>query len=340
MTHVARLRSRARRRAGHLAGLTAASMLLTLAGPTASAHAAPAAPTAEAADITDGLALWYKLDATSGGTATDASGNGRNGTVSGTADWSASGQGLAFNGSDTYIKVPDDVMKGMNAITVSMDVLIDSAQSTPYFLYGFGNTSAGTGNGYLFTTGNSFRTSVATGNWSTEQTTKPSDSHNLTRGVWKHVTYAQTGSTGVLYEDGVEVGRNTSVTTTPGAIGSGSTKANYIGKSVYDGDKLFKGRIRDFRVYDRALDGSEVEQLSLPVATQGVADDKDALSLGDTSGITSDLDLPKVGPAGGSTVSWDSDNPAVVSGTGKVTRPEAGSPDGHATLTATRRRAP
>lgn len=264
MTHVARLRSRARRRAGHLAGLTAASMLLTLAGPTASAHAAPAAPTAEAADITDGLALWYKLDATSGGTATDASGNGRNGTVSGTADWSASGQGLAFNGSDTYIKVPDDVMKGMNAITVSMDVLIDSAQSTPYFLYGFGNTSAGTGNGYLFTTGNSFRTSVATGNWSTEQTTKPSDSHNLTRGVWKHVTYAQTGSTGVLYEDGVEVGRNTSVTTTPGAIGSGSTKANYIGKSVYDGDKLFKGRIRDFRVYDRALDGSEVEQLSSP----------------------------------------------------------------------------
>ncbi|MFH9887244.1 family 43 glycosylhydrolase [Streptomyces luteogriseus] len=341
MTHVARLRSRARRRAGQLAGLTAASMLLTLAGPTASAHAAPAAPqapAAEAADLTDGLALWYKLDAASGGTATDASGNGRDGTVNGTADWSPSGQGLAFNGSDTYIKVPDDVMKGMNAITVSMDVLIDPAQSTPYFLYGFGNTSAGTGNGYLFTTGNSFRTSVATGNWSTEQTTRPSDSHNLTRGVWKHVTYAQAGSTGVLYEDGVEVGRNTSVTTTPGAIGSGSTKANHIGRSVYDGDKLFKGRIRDFRVYDRALDGSEVEQLSLPVATQGVAADKEALSLGDTSGVTSDLDLPKTGPAGGSALSWKSDDPSVVSATGKVTRPEAGSPDGHATLTATLRK--
>ncbi|MEU4486843.1 family 43 glycosylhydrolase [Streptomyces purpurascens] len=338
MTHVARCarpHSRARRWAGHLAGLTAASMLLTLAGPAAPAQAEPAAPAAEAADITDGLALWYKLDASSGGTVTDASGNGRNGTVSGTADWSASGQGLAFNGSDTYIKVPDDVMKGMDSITVSMDVLIDSAQSTPYFLYGFGNTSAGTGNGYLFTTGNSFRTSVATGNWSTEQTTKPSDSHNLTRGVWKHITYAQTGSTGVLYEDGVEVGRNSSVTTTPGAIGSGTTKANYIGKSVYDGDKLFKGRIRDFRVYDRALDGPEVEQLSLPVATQGVADDKDALSLGDTSGVTSDLDLPGTGPAGGSSISWDSDNPSVVSDTGQVTRPEAGSPDGRATLTAT-----
>ncbi|MEU6919324.1 family 43 glycosylhydrolase [Streptomyces olindensis] len=338
MTHVARcarLRSRARRRAGHLAGLTAASMLLTLAGPTAPATAAPAAPAAGAADITDGLALWYKLDADSGGTVTDASGHGRDGTLNGSADWSASGEGLAFNGSDTYIKVPDDVMKGMNSITVSLDVLIDPAQSTPYFLYGFGNTSAGSGNGYLFTTGNSFRTSVATGNWSTEQTTKPSDSHNLTRGVWKHITYTQTGSTGVLYEDGVEAGRNTSVTTTPGAIGSGTTKANYIGKSVYDGDRLFKGRIRDLRVYDRALDGPEVEQLSLPVARQGIADDKDALTLGDTSAVTSDLDLPRTGPAGGSSITWDSDNPSVVSDTGKVTRPEAGSPDGRATLTAT-----
>ncbi|WP_217241997.1 family 43 glycosylhydrolase [Streptomyces sp. AC555_RSS877] len=332
MTHIARLRARARRWAGPLAGLTAASMLLGLAGP---AGPAQAAPTAEAAEVTDGLALWYPLDAASGATATDASGNGRNGTVNGTAGWSPSGQGLAFNGSDTYIKVPDNVMQGMNAITVSMDVLIDSTQSTPYFLYGFGNSSGGNGNGYLFTTGNSFRTSIATGNWSTEQTTRPADSHNLTRAAWKHITYTQTGTTGVLYEDGAEVARNTSVTITPGAIGSGSTTANYVGKSVYSGDKLFKGRIRDFRVYDRALAGTEVEQLSLPVATQGVADDKAALTLGDTSAVTADLDLPKTGPAGGSAVGWASDNPAVVSETGKVTRPAAGEPDGHATLTAT-----
>ncbi|MET7703782.1 family 43 glycosylhydrolase [Streptomyces sp. NPDC005485] len=332
MTHIALLRGRARRRAGQLAGLTAASMLLALAGPAAPASAAP---TAEAAEITDGLALWYKLDAASGSAVSDSSGNGRDGTVSGTADWSGSGQGLAFNGSDTYVKVPDDIMKGMASITVSMDVLIDSAQSTPYFLYGFGNSSGSNGNGYLFTTGNSLRTSVATGNWSTEQTTKPSDSHNVTRSVWKHLAYAQTGTTGVLYEDGVEVARNTSVTTTPGAIGSGSTTANYLGKSVYSGDKLFKGRMRDFRVYDRALAGSEVEQLALPVDTQGVADDKAALSLGDTGAVTSDLDLPRTGTAGGSTISWASDNTDVVSDSGKVTRPAAGSPDGHATLTAT-----
>ncbi|WP_405725840.1 family 43 glycosylhydrolase [Streptomyces sp. NBC_00028] len=332
MTHLARPRTRARRWAGRLAGLTAVSLLLGLAAPVTSATAATEA---ETADVTDGLALWYKLDAASGSTVTDASGNGRDGTVSGTADWSGTGQGLAFNGSDTYVKVPNDVMKGMTSITVSTDVLIDAAQTTPYFIYGFGNSSGSNGNGYLFTTGNSLRTSIATGNWSTEQTTKPSDAHNLTRAVWKHLTYTQTGSTAVLYEDGVEVGRNTAVTITPGAIGSGTTTANYIGKSVYSGDKLFKGRVRDFRVYDRALDASEVERLSLPVATQGVADDKAALDLGDTGAVTADLDLPKTGTAGGSTISWASDNTAAVSDTGKVTRPAAGEPNAHATLTAT-----
>ncbi|SER08450.1 Glycosyl hydrolases family 43 [Streptomyces sp. yr375] len=329
MTHRERFRVRTLRGAGQLAALTAGSLLLGLTGSTTPVQAA------EVADVSDGLALWYKLDAASGATATDASGHGRDGTVVGTAGWSATGQGLAFNGSDTYIKVPDDVMKGLDAISVAMDVRIDAGQSTPYFLYGFGNSSGSNGDGYLFATGNSLRTSIATGNWSTEQTTRPADAHNLTRAVWKHLAYTQSGTTGVLYEDGVEIARNTSVTITPGAIGSGITTANYLGRSVYSGDKLFKGDLRDFRVYDRALAASDVERLALPVATQGVADDRAALDLGDTGAVTADLDLPRTGTAGGSAITWASDDTGVVSDTGEVTRPAAGEPDGHATLTAT-----
>lgn len=325
MTQRKRFRFRARRGAGQLAAVTAVSLLMGLT--------AAASPAQAAGDLTDGLALWYKLDGASGTTVPDASGHGLDGTLNGTGDWS--GQGLGFNGTDTYVKVPNDVMKGLTSISVAFDVKIDATQTTPYFLYGFGNSSGSNGNGYLFATGNSLRTSIATGNWSTEQTTKPSDSRNLTRSVWKSVTYTQTGTTGVLYEDGVEVARNTSVTITPGAIGSGTTTANYVGKSVYSGDKLFKGSMRDFRVYDRALAASEVEQLALPVATQGVEDDKAALDLGDTSAVTADLTLPKTGTAGGSTITWASDDTDLVTDAGKVTRPTAGQPDGHATLTAT-----
>ena len=256
--HSVRPQGRRRFRLGALAGGAVAAILAGLVGPAASARAA---------EITDGLALWYKLDATSGTVAVDASGHGRDGTVNGTAGWSGTGEGLTFDGSSTYIKVPDNIMSGMSAITVSMDVQIDAAQATPYFIYGFGNTSNGAGNGYLFTTGNTFRTAITSGTYANEQNTRTSAA--LPRSVWKHVTYTQTVTTVVLYQDGVEVARNTSVTVTPGSIGSGTTTANYIGKSLFSSDKLFKGKIRDFRVYNRALAAGEV--LNLSGNTTGIA---------------------------------------------------------------------
>jgi GH43 family beta-xylosidase len=229
--------------------------------------------------ITDDLVLWYQLDEASGSVAVDSSGNGNDGTVVGTAAW-AGEQGLTFDGSSTYVKAPNNIMSGLDSISVAFDVYIDSDQPTPYFLYGFGNTNSATGygDGYLFTTGTNFRTAIATGDWNTEQNTRASSSDALDRGQWKHVAYTQTGNTGTLYEDGVAIATNTSVTTKPGDIGNGTTTANYVGKSNYSGDRLFKGKIRDFRVYDRALASDEVYELGgSTTAILGV--DEDALKV-------------------------------------------------------------
>ncbi|MEV1069583.1 LamG domain-containing protein [Streptomyces sp. NPDC050263] len=234
------------------AGLVAVSLVL---GAGVLTTAAPAQ-----AEITSGLLLRYKLDETSGTVAHDSSGNGRDGTVNGATGWA--GEGMAFNGSDTYLKVPNNIMAGLNSITVDFDVWIDPTMGKPYFLYGFGNTSGGNGNGYLFSTGNQFRTGITTTNYSAEQNTRPSTSYQLARGMWKHVTYTQTGNTGILYENGVEKARNTNVTITPGSIGGGTTTADYIGRSLYTNDLYFKGRMRDFRVYNRALSTSEVNAVA------------------------------------------------------------------------------
>ncbi|SES38012.1 Concanavalin A-like lectin/glucanases superfamily protein [Streptomyces sp. yr375] len=151
-------------------------------------------------------------------------------------------------------------MAGMNSITVDFDVQIDSTQGTPYMFYGLGNTSGSMGNGYLFTTGTAFRTSLSMTDYTAKQDVKPADTtYGLPRGQWEHVTYTQTGTTGILYENGVEKARNTNVTITPGAIGGGTTTANFIGKSLYSNDQYFKGRMRDFRIYDRALSPVEVQ---------------------------------------------------------------------------------
>ncbi len=61
--------------------------------------------------------------------------------------------------------------------------------------------------------------------------------------------------------------------------------------------------------------------------------DKD-LSLGETDGIFYDLNLPQTGTRGVQ-ISWHSNKPDIISDTGKVTRPAAGSGNARVTLVAT-----
>ncbi|WP_371579553.1 LamG domain-containing protein [Streptomyces sp. NBC_01314] len=268
------------------AGLLAALSLVAVAG-AALTTAAPAQ-----AEISNGLILRYKLDETSGTVAHDSSGNGRDGTVNGTADWKGA-EGLDFNGSNTYVKMPDNVMAGLNSITVAFDVWIDPTMGKPYFLYGLGNTSGTSGNGYLFTTGNTFRTSVSMTDYTAKQDIQPSGSpYQLDRGMWKHVTYTQTGDTGIMYENGVEKARNTDVTITPGAIGGGTTTANYLGRSLYADDKYFDGRMRDFRVYNRALSSSEVQT----TATETEEEWEQVQALASANGALDVFQDPQIGP--------------------------------------------
>ncbi len=150
-------------------------------------------------------------------------------------------------------------------------------------------------------TGNTFRASITNQWWNNERNTAPSPGRALARGVWKTVTYTQTGTTGTLYEDGVQVGQNTNVSWLPSAIGNGTTTNNVLGESNYAADGSLKGKVRNFRVYDRALTPTEVAAISLTDANR-VASDTEALSLGDLSGVTDDLTLPATGPFGSTVV--------------------------------------
>lgn len=291
----------------------------------------PMSRPALAADVTDGLVLRYDLDQASGTTVTDSSGNGRDGTVVG-GTWG--GGVLTLDGVDDHVRLPNNVTAGLDAITVHLDVYVEASQAAPFFLWGLGNpATSGSGTGYLFASGNAFRAGITTGNWSGEKVTSRSSGGNLARGVWKSVTYTQTGTTGTLFEDGAQVGQNTAVTVLPSAIGGGTTTNNVLGESNYATDNSLKGRIRNFRIYNRALDASEVAQISLTDENR-LAADEDALALGDLSAVTGNLTLPTTGSFG-SAISWASSAPAVISASGAVTRPGAGQDAAEVTLTAT-----
>jgi hypothetical protein len=77
-------------------------------------------------------------------------------------------------------------------------------------------------------------------------------------GSWQHVAVTWTGNDGTLYVNGVQVGRNTSMTINPSMMGS--TTANWIGRSQYN-DPYLAGLVDEFRIYNRALSASEITQL-------------------------------------------------------------------------------
>ncbi|WP_051197096.1 family 43 glycosylhydrolase [Jonesia quinghaiensis] len=277
--------------------------------------------------------LHYPLDDTSGTTARDASGNGHDGTINGSPTLTGA-QGYTLDGVDDAIKLPNNILSDLDSITVSLDVLIDPAQQTPYFIYGLGNTATSSaGTGYLFATGNTYRTSISATNWSGEQNVN--SGANLPRGVWNTITYTLDDSTNtaISYLNGREVATNTNVTVTPASLGNGTTTSNFIGKSNYTSDKNLRGSVKNFRIYNTALTADEVAELA-PSDADIIARDLEALDLGDTTGVISNLTLRTSG-VGGSTISWTSSDPGVLTNRGEVTRPNAGEPDATVTLTAT-----
>lgn len=328
-----------------VAGLVAA---VGLAAAATGAAPVARADGADGTDVATGLIGWWKLDETSGTVAADSSGHGRNGTVNGTASWNA-GDGFTFTGgadsSGNYIKLPDNLLAGVDDVTVDFDVLVDPSLSGNWFMYNLGNSATfPNGTGYLFTTNDSssrYRATIAEGGYSTEQSA--SRAGKLQAGVWKHVTYTITGGavgapgSAKLYEDGVLVASNDAVTTKPSLLGTpdGTTTLNQLGRSAYAGDASFKGRLRDFRIYDRALTATESAELADDVVTPVVDADAAALTLGDTSAVVSDLSLPATGASTTTSVAWSSSDPSLVSSTGVVTRPAHGSSAATATLTAT-----
>jgi hypothetical protein len=324
---------------------TVATVAVVLGG-ASTATLVPAGATE--GDLTSDLVGWWKLDETSGTVAADSSGNGRNGTVSGTAGWNA-GDGFTFSGgsssSGNAIALPNNLLAGLDNVTVDFDVWVDPTLTGNWFVFNLGNLATyPNGTGYLFVTGKDassrFRATIAENGFATEQSAYRAG--GLTAGVWKHVTYSVTGGTVAapgsarLYEDGALVASNNAITTKPSLIGEpdGTSTRNFLGRSAYAGDRSFKGRLRDVRVYSRALTAAEASTRAEATSTAAAEADAAALDLGDTSAVTGDLTLPVSGP-NGSTITWGSSDTSVVEPNGVVHRPPHGLPDGQATLTAT-----
>ncbi len=211
---------------------------------------------------------WYQANA-SGTTLTDSSGNGKTATLTGTlntnynftvgVDGTALHLVTAGTPAAEYATLPTGIVSTLNDFTIATWVKIDTlATWSRIFDFGTGTTAN------MFLTprangvGGPLRFAITTGgNGAEQQINGPT----LSAGVWYHIAITLSGTTATMYVNGVAVATNTSMSTTPAAMGN--TNLNYLGKSQY-GDPGFQGSIEDFRIFGRALSATEILHLVYP----------------------------------------------------------------------------
>ena len=198
-----------------------------------------------------GLVASYSFDAGVGPTASDTSGNGNHGTISG-ATWSTSGRygsALSFDGVNDLVTMPDaDSLDLTTAMTLEAWVrpsaigsgwrtvlLKERPGQLSYAFYG----AAGTGTP-------SAQISATTGGEAVAGTGIPVN-------AWTHLAATYDGASLLLYADGVQVA--SAVATGPIVTSTGALRVG--GNTVWA--EWFAGLIDEVRVYNRVLTPAEIQ---------------------------------------------------------------------------------
>ncbi|MFI6662698.1 beta-L-arabinofuranosidase domain-containing protein [Streptomyces sp. NPDC050523] len=201
----------------------------------------------------------YPLREGSGTTAADATGVFADAALVGGATWThdSDGTAVAFDGVSGHLALPPGLLSGLDELTVSVRVRIDSlAASARVFDLGYHKET------YLFlaaTTGaQRARAALKIAGMEAEDVVDAAEP--LPVGRWTHVALTLGGGTGVLYVDGTEAGRNTAMVSGPLLLGA--TSRNYLGRSQNTTHPYLHAAVRDFRLHNRALSATDVARLA------------------------------------------------------------------------------
>lgn len=197
------------------------------------------------------LAVWLRLDQSSGTTATDSSTYGRNGTLINGPTWTTGveGNALSFDGVDDYVSIPTSGLPAPNQPqTIAFWTNVTSVPTTYHEMLSISNTSASS----------SIEMILNDSKW---QVVKFGSIGGLlletpAASGWHHLAYTYDGSTHRLYVDGVL--QNTSTVTPQSA----PPTLFYLGRwASAEAPDYFAGKLDDVRLYTKALTQAEVAAL-------------------------------------------------------------------------------
>lgn len=170
---------------------------------------------------------------------------------------------LRLNGQTySYVNLPDNIMNNIQDFTIStwakLGAILNGSR-----IFDFSSSN----NAYMFLTPTNTqnkKVSFVIRNGGTEQQIQ--SNVELVTQQWVHIAVTKSGNTGVLYINGQEVGRNSSLSINPSDLGN--TIYNYLGRSGFTNTPVLNGWIDEFKIYNKALSATDIAALkegTLPV---------------------------------------------------------------------------
>lgn len=208
-----------------------------------------------AATPTSGLVAHYRLNETTGPTASDAAGS-YSGTLRNGTAWVAGHHagGASFDGLNDYISLPNISASG-SGFTVAMWVLTDNFQPPDQQFLSKATGASEQEHDWMLglSSGRRLRFRLKTGGTTATLT---AFSGQLPRRTWYHAAATYDGSLMRLYVDGTEVGS----TSKSGPISMNANVPLNLGRNPGNSSYM-KGVLDDVRIYNRALTPAEIKAL-------------------------------------------------------------------------------
>ncbi|MHC4204172.1 MAG: LamG domain-containing protein [Planctomycetota bacterium] len=209
------------------------------------------------------LLVQYKFDEGEGTVAADSSGQGSDGTLSGTATWATEGQmgaAVSFDGGVGEVRGASPYLNGLDAISYGAWIKSNAIDTDSGFII-FANPAGNDQRGirYDLAGGNGGGANVIKYGVATEEGSHENESAaNVQTTQWQHVMVTwNSGEAASLYINGVPD------TPTDEDDIIGGTTTGYtdviVGRGGKDTDGSWDGLVDDFRVYEVALTAEEVQ---------------------------------------------------------------------------------
>ncbi len=244
---------------------------------------------------------------------------------------------LTLDGTDgAYFAFPESTFDHRDTFTLSMDVK-SNMTSGNFFTFGLGSDAEH----YLLfkDSADSLRASMTISGYSYEDGATAAEGDRVPAGEWAHFDLVVEPGRIAIYKDGYPIAEKDGIQVAENAKGLrtvshlGVDKLNaYLGKSIVDGDLYFNGSFDNVKLYNRALSPAEIAGLD---DNGTVNKDPEYVDFGaNINRVTGNITLPSEGMYG-SSITWETSDPAVIGTYGTVNRPAQGEGDAYVTLTGT-----